>query len=94
MENIKCTFIIEWDNGQVVITDCLYNPKTGYTEPEISNGSVPEGSLMREYITLENGDELEVCQDCHEYVMKTTMGNKSDLSYGEVEECHNPNCPY
>ena len=86
---VKCSFTSVWDTGDVVTTDCEYNSETGLCEPEVSKAEPPTGSLDREYITLEGGEEIEVCQDCHEYVLKPTMGDRSDCSYGEMAECRN-----
>jgi len=32
------------------------------------------------------------CPDCGEE-MKTVIGERADLSYGEYDECQNQNCP-
>ena len=81
MAEIKCTFTSEWDDGSIVTTPCVYDDVTGQTDPEVSNGPVPTGMVLREYITLPDGDELEVCHDCHEYVRQ------------EDSDCPNPDCP-
>jgi len=88
---IKCEFTSEWSDGSIVTTNCEYDSKTGYVNPEVSKGIVPIGLLLKEYITLENGDVLNVCQDCHEYVIKSVVGDLNDLSYGEYDQCSN-NC--
>lgn len=93
MALIKCEFTSVWDDGSVVTTPCVYDDATGQTDPEVSKGPVPTGLVLREYITLDNGDELEVCHDCHEYVLRTVVGDRADLSYGEYKECPNPDCP-
>ena len=92
MSLIKCSFTSVWDDGSVVTTPCTYNPETGQTNPEVSNGTIPTGMVEREYITLDDGEEVEVCHDCHDYVMKTVMGDRADLSYGEYNECSDPEC--
>jgi hypothetical protein len=58
-----------------------------------STVSTPTGVPIREYITLESEEELDVCLDCHEYVLRTVVGDRADLSYGEMKECPNPDCP-
>lgn len=90
---IKCEFTSVWDDGSVVTTPCEYDPETGRTDPEVSKAEPPQGVPVREYITLPDGDELDVCPDCHEYVLKTVVGDRADLSYGEYKECPNPDCP-
>lgn len=89
---MKCEFTSVWDDGSVVTTPCEYNPDTGEVEPEVSKDTVPTGSLLREFIALEDGENIEVCMDCHSYTLKTVVGDRADLSYGEYEECRNPEC--
>jgi hypothetical protein len=89
---MKCEFTSEWDDGSVVTTACTYNPKTGAVNPGVSKGPIPEGSLDREYITLPGGDELEICMQCHSYILKKVVGDLADCSYGEYEECSDPEC--
>ena len=88
----KCTFTSIWDDDSEVTTNCLYDEKTGAVSPEVSRGRIPTGMVEMEYITLSDGTELEVCHYCHEYVMKTTVGNRADLSYGEITQCSNKDC--
>jgi len=89
---MKCEFTSVWDTGPVVTTPCEYDPETGLVNPEVSKGPVPTGSLECEYITLPDESELEICPECHEYVLKTVVGDRADLSYGELKECPNPDC--
>jgi len=89
---VKCTFTSVWDDGSVVTTNGQYDPNTGLCQPEVSPNEPPTGSLDREYITLEDGKELDVCPECHEYLLKTTVEDRSDLSYGEVTQCMNEDC--
>lgn len=89
---IACEFTSEWDDGSVVTTPCNYNQETGELEIEISKAPAPTGMVTREYITLEDGEEITVCPECHGYVLKTVVGDRADQSYGELEECSNGNC--
>lgn len=88
---MKCEFTSVWDDGSIVTTPCEYDPDTGEVSPEVSKGEPPTGCLIREYITLDE-EEIEVCTDCHEYTLKTVVGDRADLSYGEYGECRNPTC--
>jgi len=72
-KTIKCEFTSVWDDGSEVTTPCIYDPATGEVTPEVSKGRIPEGCLEREFITLPDGDEKEVCPVCHGFVMKTEM---------------------
>lgn len=79
---IKCTFTSVWDDGSQIMTPCKYDAKTGEIFPETTD-FCPKGSLVREYITLPDGSDLEVCTVCHEFVMKKVMG---------IPVCSDPNC--
>ena len=87
---ITCEFTSIWDDGSEITTPCTYDPKTGEVFPK-SSKSAPEGCMVREYITLPD-EELEVCTNCHGYVLKSVIGDRADLSYGEYTECPNPDC--
>ena len=89
---MKCEFTSVWDDDSVVTTPCEYDPDTGEVTPEVSKGRIPTGCLEREYITLEDGEEIEVCPDCHGFTLKAVMDDLADLSYGETSECRNPDC--
>ena len=77
--SVKCEFTSVWSDGSVVTTPCLYIPKTGKTNPKVSKAEAPSGTVEQEYITLPEGEQLEVCLECHKYVL-----NGSD--------CPNPSC--
>jgi len=87
---MKCEFTSVWDDLSIVTTPCIYDPDTGEVDPEVSKGRIPTGLLVREYITLEDGEEIEVCPDCHEYTLVTD--DLADLGYGDITECRNPHC--
>jgi hypothetical protein len=92
-KNIKCQFTSEWSDGSVITTPCIYDPKTGEVTPEVSKGRIPTGSLEREFITLPDGEELDVCQNCHGFVLKPVM-NPGRAKHDLVEEtvCSDPDC--
>lgn len=90
MSEIKCSFTSSWTESSIT-TPCVLNSETGEVQPEISPVP-PIGSLEKEFITLQNGDEREVCPTCHEYILKTVMGDRADQSFGEIKVCSNPNC--
>ena len=88
-KQIKCTFTSVWDSGSEITTPCLYDSETGEVTPDTCNAN-PEGSLVREFITLPGGDEKEVCTDCHEYVKVVAMNEGVGKQLAEVLVC--PNC--
>jgi hypothetical protein len=88
---IQCTFTSIWGDGSEITTSGTYNPETR----EVSAKSVdvdPDGGLEREYITLSNGTELEVCTKCHEYLLKVSMDEGIGKQLEENMICPNPNC--
>jgi hypothetical protein len=103
-ELITCVFTSIWSEGSEITTPCTYDPKTREVFPELSDSADPDGYLEREYITLSNEDELNVCTNCHRYVLIPVVGDLADChgnvlipvvgdladcSYGE---CPNPDC--
>jgi len=80
-----------WDDGSVVVTPATYDPETGEVTAESADVD-PEGCLEREFITLKDEEEIEVCPDCHSYTMKTVVGDRADLSYGEMQVCRDSDC--
>ena len=89
---MKCEFTSVWDDGSVVVTPCEYDPKSGKAEPEVSKGAAPTGMVTREFITLADGEEKEVCLECHEHTLKAVVGDRADLSYGECAVCSDSEC--
>jgi hypothetical protein len=89
---MKTAFTSVWSDGSIVTTPCKYDPKTGRCEPEVSHGPIPTGSLDREFITLPDESELEVCDVCHEYTLKPVMTEGIGKQLSEETECRNPNC--
>jgi hypothetical protein len=86
----QCSFTSVWDSGSEITTPATYDPKTGEIFPEYSNAD-PDGCLEREFITLDD-EEIEVCPDCHGFTMRVVIGDRADLSYGDIDECRNPDC--
>jgi len=89
---IKCTYTSVWDNGTVIVTKAEYDPETGEVTAETSDSDPGDAALEREYILLHNGDEIDVCTTCHEYTTRKVVGDRADQSYGEYDECRNPEC--
>ena len=91
MKNLNGFFTSVWDGNTEITTPAKLNVKTG----EITTESVETNDidiLEREYFTLKSGDELEVCPECHEYILKTVMKESDGKSLYEAKICSNPNC--
>jgi len=90
---IKGTFTSVWDNGSV-ITPSTLDLETG----EVSTDSVEVddnlGTLMEECFEDEEGEEYEVCPECHEYILHTCMEPGIGHNLDEVLRCKNSDCEY
>lgn len=88
----ECEFTSVWDDGSTVTTPCEYDPKTGQVFPEMSQGESPEGSVVKEYISLDNGNEIQVCPNCHEYATEVVIVPGIGKMLNESIVCRSPNC--
>ena len=89
----KGTFTSVWDNDVEISTPAELDTETG----EVSAESVDAGDvdiLEEEYFTDEDGEEYEVCPECHEYIIVTSMEDGIGHTLNEVKRCKNPDCDY
>ena len=87
---MKGTFISYWSEGKVA-TPCTLDIQSGELSPDtVDAGDM--GILESEKFVADNGDEFDVCPDCHSYIMKTVIDDRADLSYGEYQVCSDPDC--
>ena len=93
IKRIDGLFVSNWSEGKVV-TPCRLDPITGELFTKSANvGDL--GTLESEKFYVggdEDGDEYNVCPDCHEYILKTVMN--PGISHGLNEEpvCSNFDC--
>lgn len=92
---INCEFTSVWSDGSVLTTECTYNINTGEvtpTELEPSTMSI-DANLEREFIEFEDGETMEVCMDCHCFVLKPVM-LADNVGHGihTTMECTDPEC--
>jgi hypothetical protein len=83
------TFISIWDEGSV------RTPAELDEDGEISTTSVDvEGMehLIEEIFEDEDGEEYDVCPECHEYILKTVMKEGVGKTLYEAQVCSNPDC--
>lgn len=91
---IKGKFISVWDEG-IVTTNATLDPQTGHIDAEsVEVGDL--GNLIEELFEDENGDEYNVCPECHEYILKCVMEDNphNNTVLDEVERCSDVNCDY
>ena len=90
---IKGTFTSVWDGGVEITTNATLDTDDGYVEAESSDTNVTGLNILdMEIFTDENGDEHEICPDCHEYILKTVMVDGVGKTLTEVQRCSNPDC--
>jgi hypothetical protein len=90
---MNVSFTSVWSDGTIITTPATYDPATG----EVTAKTVdvdPDACLVREYITLQDDEEIDVCMVCHSYVMKTVMEEGVGKSLKEVKICSGlSSCP-
>ena len=89
--NMKGTFVSVWDGGTEIRTPAELDLSTG----EVITESVEAGNveiLDREYFESETGDELDICPDCHTYILKAVMKEGIGHTLTEVFVCSDPDC--
>ena len=89
---VSCTYTSVWGCGSEITTSCEYNETTGEITDIRCAGDVDVDILTDEYITLPDGENIQVCQTCHEYTLKTIVGDRPDCSYGEIQVCSDDGC--
>jgi hypothetical protein len=90
---IHGTFISIWDNGSVS-TPATLDLETGEVTTNSVVASDDLGTLMEEWFEDENGDEHEICPECHEYILHTCMEPGIGHNLDEVKRCKDPDCEY
>lgn len=90
----KGTFTSVWDDGDTEIsTFCTLNTETGELIAEsIEDDSVD--NLDREYFTDEEGNDYDVCPECHEYILKTVINEGVGKQLFEEIVCSNSDCVF
>ena len=86
----KGKFTSIWDEGTVT-TPATLDEATG----EITTDSVDVKGmehLIEEYFEDEEGEEYDVCPECHEYILKVVMKEGVGKSLYEAQVCSNPDC--
>jgi hypothetical protein len=90
---IKGMFVSIWDNGSIR-TSAILDTETG----EVSTNSVEVdddlGTLMEESFEANDGEEYDICPECHEYIIHTCMEPGIAHNLDEVKRCKNPDCDY
>ena len=90
---MKGTFTSYWSNGEIITTPAELDEKTGEVVAETSDAKLNNKSvLVSECFTDEDGNDYEVCCECHSYIEKTIMVDGIGKSLNEVRVCSDYNC--
>jgi hypothetical protein len=90
---IKGTFTSIWDDDVEITTNATLDTETGEVTTEaveIDNVDI----LVGESFTDENGNQYDICPECHEYILHTCMEPGIGHNLDEVKRCKNPDCDY
>jgi hypothetical protein len=89
---IKGTFTSVWGSAGLIETDCELNKTTGELFTESVEVDTDNDFLEREYFTDSDGNEYEVCPNCHCFVLEIQMIEGAGKQLTEVEICQNCDC--
>ena len=84
------TFVSVWDNGSLR-TPATLDTETGEVTTESVDADGME-HLIDEWFEDEEGEEYEICPECHEYITKTVMKEGIGKTLYEARVCSNPDC--
>lgn len=88
---MKGTFISIWDDGIEISSPAELNEQTG--ELIVEQVSIDNLDILDNEIFIdESGNEFEVCEICHNYIMKTIMVDGIGHTYEEKSVCSNKYC--
>jgi hypothetical protein len=87
---MKGTFVSVWDNGSIR-TPAELNTETGEVTTESVEANGME-HLIEEWFEGEDGEEYEVCPECHEFITKVVVKEGIGKTLYEVRVCSNPDC--
>jgi len=91
-KRIEGIFVSNWDGGKVV-TPCYLDLITGELFSKTTNvGDLGTLESEKFYAGDEDGDEYDVCPDCHEYILKSEMNPGIGHDLNEEPVCSNPDC--
>jgi len=86
---VKGNFRSVWEEG-IINTPATLDMETGYVDTKSVESNFDH--LIDEHFEDEDGDEREICNICHEYILKTVMVPGIGSCLDEVEVCSNPEC--
>ena len=85
---MKGYLIIKYRNGSLIKGEAELDSLTGEVITKISYSK--EGIENESFELLY--ESFDICPVCHNYVMKTVIGDLANLSYGEYKICSDSSC--
>lgn len=83
-----------WSDMPEIVTDATLNTETGEVTAESVDVGKEYDNLDSEIFTDDNGNDYDVCPECHEYILVTSMEDGIGHNLNEVRRCKNPDCDY
>lgn len=90
-------FSSDWD-GMIVSTNAILDFETGEVSAETADIEGLDGSIVREWFEPNDSenfgldDEIEVCQNCHQYILKEVLVDTDGTNLEPTMVCQNPDC--
>jgi len=92
-------FTSVWDGGREITTSATLDTETGYLEIKSSDENIEDLDVLDgENFVDDEGNEYNVCPECHEYILKEKDITDTDEDGNELPEiqgiiiCSNPYC--
>jgi hypothetical protein len=92
-------FTSVWDDGTEITTTATLDTETGHIDAEQTDENIEElNCLDSEKFVDSEGNEYEVCPDCHEHILKEKDITDTDEEGNELPEiagviiCSDPYC--
>jgi hypothetical protein len=89
---VRCVFVSVWDGDVTLRSRAIYHRHDHSVEVLETHDVDGLEHLDREYVEMPDGEELRVCPECHEYVLKPVMVEGVGKSLTQDYECPSPTC--
>lgn len=86
------TFVSVWESGEAITTPAILDENTGEVITESVDINLDDDILEREYFEDEEGEEYNICPNCHSFILKTVIKEGVGKSLYEANVCSNSEC--
>jgi hypothetical protein len=87
----KGEFVSVWDNGSIR-TPAELDTETGEVTTESVDADGMEHLIEEWFEDNEDGEEYDVCPECHSFILKTIMDEGVGKTLFERQICTDPDC--